>query len=426
VLDLCEVDADTMSAWSDSYSHMWSGTGWFTSTSQTSECPSEAHNSTSSTPSSLSSSNQRRRRLVLPPSVAAVYGMVDGAVGSACVGDGPLAAAGAGDGNGDGVGGACVVGAAGATCATATVQTRNSTRVASGDCVSGVHVQRKYGVGMEWEPIMPSGKDGHGLVRALQYVKGKEDALMAGWGKTNCDMVNTWWQGCEKSAKWSNGIYATCIDAHSVAELDAYLTQSVPKGEGPAQFSRGEAAPMFATLGYVKYGKVQKYVGKDQSAHTLVLSPWLVFSMCAHPIVNAVTELMHIALQEAIGKRAKWLVPCAGHWLDYHGSTHFTPHRDTEEDRVWDFIDVSPNGDPQFGTREVSWTTILLLSAAPTTTTKTSMCVVGYPPVEYACAGSVLVLPSGAVHKTVRGSQGDRKVAIFWGVQTVDTRSSEG
>ena len=366
---------------------------------------------------------------MLPSSVAAV-GIGDGAVGSvgacACVGDGPLAASGAGDGDGDGVVGAGVIGAVGATAtATATVQTRNSLRVASGDCVSGVHVQCKYGVGTCSKPIMSSGVDGHGLERALRYGKGTEDALMVGWGKTNCDMVNTWWQGFEESAKWSNGIYATCIDAHSVVELDAYLTQSVPKGEGPAQFSRGEAAPMFTTYGYVKYGKVRKYVGKDQSAHTLVLSPWLVFSMCAHPIVNAVTELMHIALDEAIGMRAKWLVPCAGHWLDYSGSTHFTSHRDTEEDRVWDFIDVSPNGRPQFGTREVSWTTILLLSAAPTTT-KTSMCVVGYPPVEYACVGSVLVLPSGAVHKTVRGSRGDRKVAIFWGVQTVDTRSSEG
>jgi hypothetical protein len=175
---------------------------------------------------------------------------------------------------------------------------------------------------------------------------------------------------------------------------------------------------MFATYGYVKYGQVKKYAGKDQSAHTLVLSPWPVFSMCADPIVHGVTELMHIALQEAIGMRAEGLVPCAGHWLDYSGSTHFTSHRDTEEDRDWDFIGVSANGCPQFGTREVSWTTILLLSAAPTTT-KTSMCVVGYPLVEYACAGSVLVLPAAAVHKTVCGSPGDRKVAIFWGVHKI-------
>ena len=184
------------------------------------------------------------------------------------------------------------------------------------------------------------------------------------------------------------------------------------------EFSRSATAPVSTTRGYEKHRKVKKYAGQDQSAHTLMLSPWPVFSMCVDPMVHGVTELMRKALEEAIGSHAEGLVPLAGHWLDYSDSTHFTSHRDTEEDRDWDFLGVSANGCPQFGSSCVSWTTVLLLSAAPTTT-KACMCVVGYGPVEYACVGSVLVFPAAAVHKTVRGSQGDRKVAIFWGVQEI-------
>ena len=72
----------------------------------------------------------------------------------------------------------------------------------------------------------------------------------------------------------------------------------MPKGECDAtKFSRGVTAPVFTTYGYKKYGKVKKYARQDQSAHTLVLSPWPVFSMCADPIVHGVTELMPVSDQ---------------------------------------------------------------------------------------------------------------------------------
>ena len=105
---------------------------------------------------------------------------------------GSVGSVGAGVGDGDGVG----------------VQTRKSSRLIPGGNVSGAHVQQrtcKYGVGTCSKVLMPSGVDGHGLERALQYMK-ETPNLRVVWGKTNHDMVNTWWQGHQASAKWSNGI----------------------------------------------------------------------------------------------------------------------------------------------------------------------------------------------------------------------------
>ena len=136
---------------------------------------------------------------------------------------------------------------------------------------------------------------------------------------------------------------------------------------------------------------------------------------CADPCMAKVATLIHAHLCNLLGgATACGLCPLSGRWLDYSGSTHFTPHRDTEEDRDLDFLNVDSQGERVFGWCRMEWTTVVLLHGAHHSS-PSSMRVLGYDPVEYLAVGDCKVFPSCMVHETTHGSKGDRKLAIFWG-----------
>ena len=231
--------------------------------------------------------------------------------------------------------------------------------------------------------------------------------------------ASKWWVGFETIP--GAGLLSFQVCGEKVIELDGYLGEQkkCATKEGKIIFNDGKSGGIYRTGGYAGYGGVVLNDPDQQAEHTILLTPWSVFSLCAHHVVEEVTNLVKAQMVELLGKDlAATLQPLAGHWLDWHETTHFTPHRDTEEDRDWDFIGVDEKGKHQYGYRRVSWTTVTLLHAS-TSHPHSSMRVLGHDPVEYECVGDTKLFPCAAVHETVQGGPGDRKLAIFWGYSVV-------
>ena len=104
-----------------------------------------------------------------------------------------------------------------------------------------------------------------------------------------------------------------------------------------------------------------------------------------------------------------------GHWLSWDESTMFVWHRDTEEDRDVELLDVTSRREV-VGWRRIEYTTVTLVGVPTDPECTTSMQICGCDSeVAYTNIGATVLFPAAAVHRTVRGCVGHEKLAVFWG-----------
>ena len=249
--------------------------------------------------------------------------------------------------------------------------------------------------------------------------------------------AKVWWEHAIRldASAWDGavpkgGLLSVFVDGIVASRVGNYLLaarkRSVPD-MGTAVELTGADGSRYLTGGYHNYENVAEVNATQQEKHTVILNPWPIVMACTPACVAELTDLLRSHLA-AIFPWAK-IDPIKGHFLMWHPSIHFTPHRDTEEDRMVDWVGGwAMNEKGGWGVKKgwtrVMITTVTLVGQSWDATqgggSTTSVVILGHGPVPYTCLGDTKVFPAAAVHATGSGADGDDKLAIWWGLYGIE------